>query len=269
MSGGHGLAMAPCAALVDELGQDGFADAFLRLMTQMAGAELCSAFALETSGELRCVLAVGEHPGIPSFARLASHRYASQYWQRDMVTRQALRSRQETNVHVARQAWNGITDPEYRRICYEAGDVSERVTIYRTWPSQVFASVYRTRQSGPFTEAAMQRLRDISPLVIALVARHDEMTRGQRSLPVLPTAEDMCEVFLNCGRGLSVREAEICARALVNQTQDAIADALRISSATVVTYRKRAYAKLGVANRTELREFCSVPRGQRPPQHRS
>jgi len=250
------LPVQQLATVVDTLGSEGFSDAFLSLMAEAAGADMCSAFAVEPSGQLRCIFSAGAHPDIPGFARLASQRYAMSYWRRDMVTRHALlQAGPGKRVRVARQAGNSIVDPEYRRVCYEAGAVAERLTIYRNTPRAIFASVYRTRKSGPFSASEISDVEALGDIAIALVLRHDEMVlRGERR-GISTSVDDISTCLLGSGRSLSLREAEVCAWLVNGESQADIAVRTRLSLATIVTYRRRAYAKLLVANRRQLKAF--------------
>jgi len=56
---------------------------------------------------------------------------------------------------------------------------------------------------------------------------------------------------------LTRREREVCARAAVGMTVEATALDLGISRTTVLTYRQRAYARLGVTSPIELRALIT------------
>lgn len=58
---------------------------------------------------------------------------------------------------------------------------------------------------------------------------------------------------LDCA--LSAREAEVTAAMMLGETHDEIAARKGLSRGTVVTYRRRAYGKLGIANRRELAQL--------------
>ena len=51
---------------------------------------------------------------------------------------------------------------------------------------------------------------------------------------------------------LSEREVEICASLLVGRSYKEIARQRGVLASSVITYRKRAYAKLGIMSRHEL-----------------
>lgn len=53
-------------------------------------------------------------------------------------------------------------------------------------------------------------------------------------------------------RGLTVRELDVCARSLLGMTAEGTALELGVKQSSVVTYRKRAYARLGISSQSEL-----------------
>lgn len=57
-------------------------------------------------------------------------------------------------------------------------------------------------------------------------------------------------VALDCR--LTVRELDVCARSLLGMTAEGTALELGIKQSSVVTYRKRAYARLGISSQSEL-----------------
>jgi DNA-binding CsgD family transcriptional regulator len=57
-------------------------------------------------------------------------------------------------------------------------------------------------------------------------------------------------------RGLSAREAEVAAALILGQTQAQIAGSVGLSVNSVITYRRRAYQKLAVADRRALQALC-------------
>lgn len=53
-------------------------------------------------------------------------------------------------------------------------------------------------------------------------------------------------------RGMTRRELDVCARTLIGLTAEGIALDLNIKKTSVFTYRKRAYARLGISSQTQL-----------------
>jgi DNA-binding CsgD family transcriptional regulator len=246
-------AVAATASVLDAVGEGSFPDRFLAVLRQWAGTDFCSAFQAQDDGSLKYLFASGHHSEIPGFAETASLDYARRYWRRDRVTRQMLASRMGGSpVRVVRQAWNGISDPEYRRACYERADVVERLTIYHADEPRVFASAYRTRESGPFRSEDVARLEALSPLLMALLVKHLRLTGGPSASQLHPPMQEVAGRLRQAGYALSHREAEISAGLLLGRTQKEISQKVGLAVSSIVTYRQRAYRKLGVADRRGL-----------------
>ena len=241
------------AAALDCAGTAEFTDAFVDWVRGAAGCDFCSAFLADDQRQRRYLLAGGQHPRIPGFAETASLDYAQRYWQRDRVTQQVLASGGDAHaVHVVRQAWNTITDPEYRRACYERANVLERITVYATRKPRVFASAYWSRDSGPASAEGAERLETIAPLLIAVLVKHVELSKGAIAGSLFPPLHDVVARLSQAGFSLSRREVEVLAGLLLRRTQSEISQTTGVALSSIITYRRRAYRKLGVADQREL-----------------
>jgi DNA-binding CsgD family transcriptional regulator len=241
------------AAAVAAIGTDGFPERFLAVLAAVAGTDLCSAFEIGADGAPRYLFSAGRHPEIPDFAESASLAYARNYWQRDRATQRALMQAAGT-AQLVRQAWNGITDPDYRRACYERGGIVERLTIYAGGRRPLFASAYRTRASGHSSPAEVEALGEAADLLVALLARHVDLVRR----PGEPRPEPVSELvrrLLDSGHALSEREAAVAAALHLGRTQREISASTGIALSSVITYRRRAYRKLGVRDRRGLADM--------------
>lgn len=244
---------AALAAAVAAIGSDAFPDRFLDVLRAAAGTDLCSAFAIDADGTPRCLFAAGTHRDIPDFAQSASLAYARSYWQRDRAMQRAL-AQAAGPVQIVRQAWNGITDPDYRRACYERGGIVERLTLYAGGSAPLFASAYRTRESGHSSPAEIEALGGLADLAMAMLARHVDMPR-RPSEPVPEPLPELVRRLLDGGHALSEREAAVAAALHLGRTQREISAATGIALSSVITYRRRAYRKLGVRDRRGLADF--------------
>lgn len=56
---------------------------------------------------------------------------------------------------------------------------------------------------------------------------------------------------------LSEREQQVCRAVLRGKKNEAIAAELDIAASSVITYRKRAYEKLGITSRAQLFALCT------------
>lgn len=233
------------AAAVAAIGQDSFGDRLLAVLRAIASADLCSAFRIGPQGGLTCLLAAGRHPDIPDFAETASLAYAREFWRSDRISQQVLTQGRDT-VRLVRQGWSAIADPDYRRTCYERGGIVERLTLYS---AGYMVSAYRGRESGHSTPAQVEALTAAADMVVALVIKHAEFS-ARTAIPV--TATEAARQFMDCGRALSEREAVVAAGLMLGRSQKEISQATGLAVSSIVTYRRRAYRKLGVSDRHGL-----------------
>lgn len=245
--------LAALAVLMNDVGDITFPETLLKVLRQLAGTDFCSAFQAEEDGSLTYLFAGGYHSQIPGFAERASLDYARRYWQRDRVTRQMLNGGSGSGkVQVIRQAWNGIRDPEYRRDCYERAHVLERLTIYHSEEPRIFTSLYRTRDSGPFPLSAVERMEAVAPLLMAMVVKHVRLQSRPLNVALHPPQQEIAGRLLQAGYALSGREAEVSAGLLLGRTHREISEKVGLALSSIVTYRQRAYRKLGVNDRRGL-----------------
>lgn len=229
----------PLADLIVTLGEPGVGPALMRLLRQDCGADLCSVFAVEGAAA-RVLVAESAAPEASAFARIASLRYAQRYWPRDTPAVAAL-GRAHRAMQVLRRPAQGIRDIDYRHECYTEGAVIERLSLYRAGAPGIIANAYRARASGAFEPGALRAFAARAEVLHAALLRHARLIAA----PADPLA------------ALSAREAQVARLTAQGEDLPRIAAALGLSPATVTTYRKRAYAKLGIADRHQLRALLA------------
>jgi DNA-binding CsgD family transcriptional regulator len=236
------------AGLIEAIGTAAFADRFLAAMQDAIDVDLCSAFAADSEGRLRLLLTAGEHPHIPGFAVQASLDYAQIHWRSDVEGRRLRGRKHRRQPLIVRQSASEIADPAYRHACYERGGIGERVTIHAPHGAVLFANGYRMAGKGPASPSEMDRLERLGPTLLAAAATHDRIRAGHSG-----SAPDEHEIVrLLMQHTLSAREAEVCAGLIAGRTHSEIGEAMALSATTIITYRRRAYGKLGVGDRRSL-----------------
>jgi len=150
-----------------------------------------------------------------------------------------------------------IEGDAYRATHREAG-LLERLTVAASAAEQLVAlNLYRLASSGPFGAGELQAIDTQAPLLAALALKHVAMMgmrlrsrdRGER-------IEALATRLHAVGSTLTQRERAVLARVLAGMTSEGIALDLGIGLASVLTYRKRAYARLGVTSQAELFALC-------------
>ncbi|MGE0421462.1 MAG: LuxR C-terminal-related transcriptional regulator [Reyranellaceae bacterium] len=166
-------------------------------------------------------------------------RYLRAAWREDPC-RDGLRARSDS---VTRLSPGSLRRRAYRRFFYDGLDITDRLALSTVaGGGRYHINLYRRGES--FAETARGWLGDQAPILGALVDRHRVLRR------VDPFAIARETMALN---GLSPREIDVCLMILDDVPELYIADQLDLSLHTVVTYRRRAYLKLGVASRAGLR----------------
>lgn len=255
------------ADCVAALGSDRFAERLLSAVDGVVVADHLSFFRL-IPGTPPALVGAESRVG-STVATNAGQRYVkSLYYRFDPNTRRLRAGRDAgDDPLVTRLLATDITDTAYRREIYERFGLEDRLSIMghegAVWH---IVSLYRDRATGRFSHPDEAALAARAPLISQLAARQLATTAvGGWAGPTLPPVALLERMVRDLGAGLSEREAQVCARALLGKTGEGIALDLDVKETTVATLRKRAYAKLGITTLNELFALClSREAGARP-----
>jgi DNA-binding CsgD family transcriptional regulator len=157
-------------------------------------------------------------------------------------------------------------DPAYRNHFFDRNDLIDKTsTIGRVEEGAVLCNFYRMGGSGHYSSDDRKRLERILPLVTAFIAAHYRLMRSHvpgGAAP--PELRNRTRSFVHTIVGkrvapfdrLTAREREVCERIVLGYTSIGIGLDLDIALSSVLTYRKRAYAKLGIGTQNELFALC-------------
>ncbi|WP_212699242.1 helix-turn-helix transcriptional regulator [Thalassovita aquimarina] len=127
---------------------------------------------------------------------------------------------------------------DYRRIFFDEPGLKAKTTLIAVGDHlRLFVSLYQSEGTETYCDA------DLARLAGRLALMHFERLSEDGSPPPLAV--------------LSERERAVCLGVLSGQKAEAIAADLGIAASTVITYRKRAYAKLGITSRAGLFAICA------------
>lgn len=178
--------------------------------------------------------------------------YSRQYLPVDPIL-QATRIADNQNMVMLRTEPRDIAHPQYKR-ALESAEIVERVSIVRRSKKNcVCLNVARRARLGKFKPNELSRLFNLAWFMLPLVARHATLKRGGKERAL--TVTELEHRFRDLGAGLPQRELEVCARAAYGMSVEAAALDMNIGRASILTYRKRAYARLGV---TSANELCKI-----------
>lgn len=236
------------AAAVAAIGTPRFPRAFLAALSGLCGAQLCSAFVWRDASAPVVLFAEGDVPDFPAFAQQATLAYAREFWRSDRVVR-GLGQGAKDNVSVVRTAPTGLSDRRYRVACYERAGIGERLSLYRPGRPAFLANGYRMHGAETFSSEDIARVEAAAPILLSAVAKHEELERREHSEGAL---SDTIRMLIAAEAGLSGREAEVAAGLIHGRSQKEIGADMNLALSSIITYRRRAYQKLGVENRRRL-----------------
>jgi DNA-binding CsgD family transcriptional regulator len=132
----------------------------------------------------------------------------------------------------------------HRQQIYSRHRLRERVSLVTGAGDAGLLAVnlYRHQEQPPFSDDAIDGLRLLGRPLLACVARHIALAEATNAGSIADTTLV----------ALTGREREVCERLLKGWTHEGIAADLNVSSATVKTYRNRAFERLGIHHRNEL-----------------
>jgi len=151
-----------------------------------------------------------------------------------------------------------LAHSEYRETCFVQAGLVERLSVAATDEGQlVLLNLYRLDASGPFAAGEIAMVKELSHFLAALAVKH------VGTLGMLLRSRDRADriaalaarLHARDGR-LTVRERDVLSRVMLGVSSEGIALDLGIGLNTVLTYRKRAYARLGVTSQAELFSLC-------------
>jgi DNA-binding CsgD family transcriptional regulator len=243
--------------LILAVGEEEFGPLLFDTVLQCVRSDMYASFSVSEPGALSLLFA-GGCPGVPDgFPVEASQQYAQGFWKRDPLVR-ALMSDKAAQCTLRTQSSEMIPSGNYRSFCYDQPRVHDRLSIFRRSENvAVLLNFYRYRDSGRFSERDVYRVSALSGVVSALIVKHlavmDALAASGRDTSVFALAERIRRQ----GVALSDRELSVCAAILSGAPMKAISRDLGIELSTAITYKRRAYDKLGVSTRFELRSLVA------------
>jgi DNA-binding CsgD family transcriptional regulator len=164
----------------------------------------------------------------------------------------ALVSRRRAGGYVTYQTAGEIASLSYRRACYDRTGIADRLSLVCVEPARsTSVSVYRSHGNGCFSDRELDRARGLLPILMAGAERHG---RGRETVSGGKNAAiDELQASLKARYPrMSRRELEVAARVKAGMSARQIATELGIAETTVITHRRSAYARVGVASLREL-----------------
>jgi len=259
--------IAAMSRVIESLGTGGFSAQLLQLLDALLPIDHLAVIHMEAHDRVRFIGSASQNSVIiPESTQLI---YLTSYSCFD-PNREQLEAWETSNGPcVKRLHVNEIAQIPYRELWYQHIGVIDRLSVLTHADQGLYClNLYRTQT--PFDDTHIEQLQSLQTLLSALILKH---SRYSGSLPPFLTREqqllELIERMQSVEPKLTDRELQVCGRILIGMTSKGIALDLDVKTETVLTYRKRAYAKLEISSQNDLFLLCLVgrsPRGVEPGQ---
>jgi LuxR family transcriptional regulator, activator of tox operons len=240
--------------LIGKIGSPSFEPSFFEIMREATACEHLTAFASSLRAPARLLLAINR--GAKPVARTVAEKYLRHYWKHDPANLVCSRNASRSYEIAVRVFSHDIDHDAYRHDCYSSVDLVDRFSIIRHQGEETTRlNLYRSARRGRFGSADFAPVLECADVMFALLAKHDaERLAAGRSGEADVLTRRLRQIMPQLAR----RELDICVGIMQGKSSEAIALALGISVNTVLTYRKRAYARLGITSHNELMRLVLV-----------
>ena len=229
------------------IGRASFPQALIGALRRLADVGHCMVFSFEGERSANCLLDAGNIP----IGRDLGVAYSGHFFLTDPNRDAILEGQAEAAPILLPTFARRMYSDSYRKIFFEDSDIVDKcATAIWVEDTCFYVNFYRITSQGRFTREEIQRLMAVAPTVSAAVARHFQQDEAVEGDP----AQSLKRLFASAApfAALTGREKEVCRRILSGFSSGAIAAELGISLHSALTYRKRAYEKLGISAQNEL-----------------
>lgn len=229
------------------IGRDAFPQALIGALRRVADVGHCMVFSFTGQRSAACLLDVGNIPTGRDLGIAYSEHFHHSDPNRDAVFEGQRHAVPVVLPNFARRMYSD----GYRKIFFDDSDIVDKFAS-AIWVDDTcfYVNFYRITEQGRFSREQIAHLSTVAPAVTAAVARHFQRDTSPDGDPMhrlkflFTTAEPLAR--------LTGREREVCLRILSGFSSEAIAAELGIGLHSALTYRKRAYDKLGISSQNEL-----------------
>jgi len=181
-------------------------------------------------------------------AALLAEDYVKHGFKNDPMVQTALLS---PNARVRRLP-NTHYSSLYRSQYFQKAKLIDKVSSIHASKNVLFlVNFYRLETTGPFDTKEFEDLQRLAPIIGRFVLRLAQdlpLGRHQLSQKIDQIMDDNTQAFSR----LSTRERDVCRHSLLGKEEKDIAEIMQVSKSTVITHRRRIYAKLNIGSKTEL-----------------
>lgn len=245
------------ASFLESLGTQQFGSRLFCFVSKHINIAYSTALYFPYVGGYPIVVAEGEGR-LGEAARAATQQYLQGGYSQDanfVSLTDALRGRPWAARCLHRDA---IADAAYRARFFDDVGIHEKYSfVARANLGIVYVNWYRAVADGRFQPDDLFALQRMSAVCISAVRKHLALMPPKTGAATNSDRLQLIQrLLMNRCYCLTPREAQICAHVVLGYSSCAIAGILGLAESTVGTFRKRAYARLGISSQSELFAIC-------------
>lgn len=250
-----------------KLGRAEFEDCLFDLVNAVVAVDHCAVFINNNDGTAAHLFTKSKLDA--AVCKSLAKAYTEGFYARDpnlAPLSKQVEDPQATRITLLPHTSTADYDAAYRaRFFTDTGLIDKVSSLLQTRQYTIYCSFYRLKGSGRFKQVEFAELSKILPILTNLIFKHSHLAglKKQKKKPdpiitqvPLGRSKEASVNLLDVRNGvfaqLTDREREVCHRILQGYTSEAISLDLEVAISTIHTYRKRAYAKLGISSQNEL-----------------
>ena len=235
--------------VIDAIGTESYGKACFELFEQVLDAEHWALFQYRANRSMSCVATASR--AYATAAKENCSKFVARCHSVD-PSLIALKRQHPSAKCVTKIDIGDIQDRQYRQ-CFEATRVRERLSFFSRLGSDLYQlSIFRGPGKHTFSPLEMTQFTALAGLILQTAFQHETLCRGGTPIPRHLNLETIERLLKFLPGGLSRRERQVCSRAVAGKSIEGTALDLNIRRTSVITYRQRAYQKLGISRHNEL-----------------
>jgi DNA-binding CsgD family transcriptional regulator len=234
--------------VMQSIGSDTYGQACMGFLAKSVSAEHWALFRFRSGAPLKCVATGSIHHQVAALENV--DRFVGRCYSVDPSV-QAVSKLNSTST-LAKLDINDIEDAQYHH-CFELTHVRERVSLFSRIGEDFYQlSAFRGPRTKRFTTPEMHHFAALAEMLLITAQKHEVLLDQRRGASNHLDIKGIERLLKIRAPSLSARECEVCARAVVGKTIEGTSLDLNIQRTSVITYRQRAYQKLGISRTNEL-----------------
>ncbi len=244
------------------IGSKTFNKALLKVLNELLPVDHCVVFTFSKTGEAGHLFTQGRMD--ERRADKLAHDYVDSFYKHDPNIQNIFQTEGEF-IQTNQQDLEKNYDPTYKQHFFnQNGLIDKASSVGKIEDGFVYCNFYRMTDSGLYSPGDRKLIERLLPAVTALISSHyrmyqllhpkEEWQAGENHVPSL--VHNIISKAMPPFDRLTGREREVCERIVLGYTSEAISLDLNIKRTSVITYRRRAYEKLGISTQNELFAKC-------------